>query len=233
MGCCSFEGAVDQQFGAKNARRELRRYHRRGVGATARMLLAGLAKARLLEGTVLDVGAGIGGLTFELLEQGVQGAVVVEASAAYADVVASEAARRGHASTVRVVRGDFLNVAGEVPSAGIVTLDRVVCCYPRYAELLAAAVGHSEYGFAFSYPRERWFMRAAMALANVLMRTKSGFRTFVHPEDDMRRLIEQAGFDLVSHAHNVTWAADVFLRHAARPGPPLSGDPRGPSAGSP
>jgi tRNA1(Val) A37 N6-methylase TrmN6 len=215
MPCCSFENSVDQQFGEKNARRQLRRYHRRGVGGTASMLLEGLVKAGLTDGTVLDVGAGIGSLTFELLEQGVRSAVVVEASAAYADVVASEAARRGRTSAVRVVRGDFLQVAGDVASAGIVTLDRVVCCYPRYAELLATAVGRSEHGFAFSYPRERWYMRATMAMANVFMRTKSGFRTFVHPEGDMRRLVEQAGFELVSHAHNMAWSADVFTRRAS------------------
>jgi magnesium-protoporphyrin O-methyltransferase len=139
MACCSFENSVDRQFGEKNARRQLRRYHRRGAGGTARMLLAGLAKARLTEGTVLDVGAGVGTLTFELLERGVERAVIVEASAAYADAVTAEATRRGRSSAVRVVRGDFLDVADQVPSAKIVTLDRVVCCYPRYEELLATS----------------------------------------------------------------------------------------------
>jgi tRNA1(Val) A37 N6-methylase TrmN6 len=218
MACCSFERSVDRQFGEKNARRQLRRYHRRGIGGTARMLLAGLAKARLTEGTVLDVGAGIGSLTFELLEQGVERAVIVEASAAYADAVTSEATRRGRASAVRVFRGDFLDVAAELPSAAIVTLDRVVCCYPRYEELLATALERAEHGFALSYPRERWYMRAAMALANVLLRTTSGFRTFVHPEGAMRRLIEQAGFELVNHAHNMAWSADVFVRRASMAG---------------
>ena len=214
MTCCSFENSVDRQFGAKNARRQLRRYHRRGASGTARMLLAGLDQARLSEGTVLDVGAGIGTLTFELLERGVERAVIVEASAAYADAVTAEATRRGRASAVRVVRGDFLDVADQVPSAGIVTLDRVVCCYPRYEQLLTTALERAERGFAFSYPRERWFMRTAIALANALLRTTSGFRTFVHPERAMRRLIEREGFDLVSHTHDMAWSADVFVRRA-------------------
>jgi hypothetical protein len=37
----------------------------------------------------------------------------------------------------------------------------------------------------------------------------------VHPEGDMRRLVEEAGFELVSHAHNMTWSADVFMRRAS------------------
>ena len=215
MTCCSFQNAVNRQFGEKGARRELRRYHRRGVGGTARMLLGGLVNARLTTGTVLDVGAGIGSLTFELFEHGAQRAVVVEASGAYADTVSAEAARRGRASAVRVVRGDLLDVAADVPAADIVTLDRVVCCYPRYEELMATALERAERSFAFSYPRERWHMRAAMALANVVFRTTSGFRTFVHSERAMRRLIEEAGFELVSHAHNMAWSADVFARRTS------------------
>lgn len=214
MACCSFEHSVDRQFGEKSARRALRRYRRRGPGGTARMLLGGLAEAGVTGGTLLDVGAGVGSLTFELLERGVEQAVVVEASAAFADAVASEASRRGRASAVRVVRGDLLAVAGHVSPADVVTLDRVVCCYPRYEDLLACALERATRGFAFSYPRERWYMRAALASANVLLRTTSGFRTFVHPEGAMRRLIERGGFELVHHRHNLAWSADVFVRRA-------------------
>ena len=217
MGCCSFENSVDRQFGEKHARRQLRRYQRRGVGGTAKMLLAGLVEARLTRGTVLDVGAGIGSLTFGLLEQGADRAVIVEASAASADAAASEASRRGRAPAIRVVRGDFLDVADQVPSADVVTLDRVVCCYPRYEQLLATALDRAEHGFAFSYPRELWYMRTSLALANILMRTSSGFRTFVHPERAMRRLVEQAGFELVSHAQTLAWSADVFVRRTVAP----------------
>ena len=74
--------------------------------------------------------------------------------------------------------------------------------------------------FALSYPRERWYMRAAFASSNLLLRTTSGFRAFVHPERAMRRLIERAGFELVGHAQNMAWSADVFRRRdsaAVRP----------------
>jgi hypothetical protein len=37
-----------------------------------------------------------------------------------------------------------------LPVATIVTLDRVVCCYPLYDQLLSQAVRHADRGFAFS-----------------------------------------------------------------------------------
>jgi 16S rRNA G966 N2-methylase RsmD len=75
----------------------------------------------------LDVGAGVGALTFELLDRGVRRAVIVEASAGYTAAASNEATRRGRATDIDFVSGDFLEVAGTVPMASVVALDRVVC----------------------------------------------------------------------------------------------------------
>jgi cyclopropane fatty-acyl-phospholipid synthase-like methyltransferase len=212
MACCSFDRTVDQQFSAKKVGKELDRYRRKGAGPTARMLLDGLATIDLAQGTLLDVGGGVGALTFALIERGVKRAVIVEASKAYLEAAATEAARRGLSETVHVVRGDFLDVAGRVPAATVVTLDRVICCYPMYAELLAESLSHAERLFAYSYPRDRWYVRGAVRVENMLRGRKSRFQTFVHPQAAMQRLIENAGFRLVSHAHTVSWCGDVFAR---------------------
>ena len=81
-------------------------------------------------------------------------------------------------------------------------------------ELLNEAVRHAERGFAFSYPRDRWYVRVGKSLENALRRRKSGFRTFVHSETRMRELITLAGFDLVSQRRTFVWSADVFIRRA-------------------
>src|SRR5919108_3737242 len=104
MGCCAFDETVDEQFDSEKARQELERYHRKGVGPTTRRLIEGLADASLLDGSLLDIGAGVGSLTFELLQRGCRQAVIVEASAAYADTAAAEAARRGRAAQVYLLR---------------------------------------------------------------------------------------------------------------------------------
>ena len=135
--CCSaFECAADQQFNEKKATEELKRYRTKGPRPTTRLLQEGLAHAGNLSGTLLDIGSGIGSLTFGLLERGITRAVAVDASSAYNVVARQEAERLGRADVVRFVHADFVSVAPELPAATFVTLDRVVCCYPSYEALL-------------------------------------------------------------------------------------------------
>lgn len=70
--CCSaFECTADQQFNEKKATEELKRYRTKGPGPTTRLLQEVLAHAGTLRGTLLDIGSGIGSLTFRLLERGI------------------------------------------------------------------------------------------------------------------------------------------------------------------
>jgi len=46
---------------------------------------------------------------------------------------------------------------------------------------------------------------------------KNGFRTFVHPEVQMRESIGRAGFALISCQRTVVWSADVYLRRTVPP----------------
>src|SRR5688572_28536152 len=68
---------------------EMTRYRRKGPDATTRLLRDGLMNAGLVEGTLLDVGGGVGAQSFELLDRGVARAVVADASVFYL-AVASE-----------------------------------------------------------------------------------------------------------------------------------------------
>ncbi len=71
LSCCSsFECAADQQFNQHKVAQELKRYRQKGPGPTTRMLVEGIAQSGALSGSVLDVGSGIGALTFALLERG-------------------------------------------------------------------------------------------------------------------------------------------------------------------
>ena len=212
--CCSaFECAADQQFNEKKATEELKRYRTKGPGPTTRLLQEGIAHAGTLSGTLLDIGSGIGSLTFGLLERGMTRAVAVDASSAYNGVARQEAERLGRADVVRFVHADFVSVAPELPAATLVTLDRVVCCYPSYEALLNAALRHAELCLALSYPRDVWYVRLGVTLENAQRRlTKNSFRTFVHPAGRMEEVIRSAGFELSTRRETWMWSVDVYTR---------------------
>jgi methyltransferase family protein len=213
--CCTFGVTADQQFTREKVARELRRYRRKGPGRTARLLRDGLAAARLTTGTLLDVGAGVGALTFELLDQGMTRGTVVEASAAYLAAASEEAARRGRSAIVQFMHGDYVTLGPQAPEATVVTLDRVVCCYPLFEPLLEQAGRHAKRSVAFSYPRDRWFVRMGIWFENAMRRLRGNpFRTFLHPPTQMQQVLGRRGFDLVSRRHTSAWAADVFVRRS-------------------
>ena len=212
--CCAFPEAAERQFTPQKAAGEMKRYREKGPGPTTRLLRDGLVDAGLLEGTLLDVGGGVGALSFDLLDRGVARAVVVDASAAYLAVASEEAARRGRSPITEFVHGDFTKVAEQLPSAAVVTLDRVVCCYPFYEPLLEQALGHAERGFAVSYPRDLWYIKVGVWFENALRRWRANpFRMFVHPASRMETLITGAGFELVSRRRTWMWSSDVFRKN--------------------
>src|SRR5262245_15809370 len=120
--CGEYAAVVEEQFGRQRAADDLAAYRGKGPGATTKLLRDGLVAGGAIEGSLLDVGAGVGVLTFELLARGVTRATSVDASAAYVAAATEEAARRGCGEAIRFVHGDFLQVAPQLPPATIVTL---------------------------------------------------------------------------------------------------------------
>ena len=212
--CCStFERAAEQQFNEKKAVHELKRYRTKGPGRTTRLLQEGIARTGALNGTLLDVGSGVGSLTFGLLERGITHAVAIDASSAYNGVARQEAERLRRADAVQFIHADFVSIAPELPAATLVTLDRVVCCYPSYEPLLNAALRHADQCFALSYPRDVWYVWLGVTLENGQRRLrKNSFRTFVHPVAKMEQKIRQAGFELSSRRETWMWSVDVYPR---------------------
>ena len=224
-GCCQtpYEQAADRQFTTLKVAQELARYHAKGPGPTTRLLADGIARAGMATGTVLDVGAGFGALAFTLLGRGVTNAIAVDASSVYVEAARDEASRQGLANAIRIVQADFVEAADDLPPAGIVALDRVVCCYPSAERLLRAALGRARHCLALSYPRNVWYVEAGLRLDNGLRRLKRNpFRTFVHPKTTIEAVIAKAGFRLANRRETWTWSADVYVREMeadATPGP--------------
>lgn len=212
--CCSTVGAAaDRQFSEKRATEDLAQYRAKGPGSTTRLLLAGLAKAGPPRGLLLDIGSGVGALTFELLDQGMTSAVGVDLSSAYVAAAAAEAARRGRSDSTRFVQADFLDVVSQLPAADVVMLDRVVCCYPDHERLLHESLRRADRYVGISYPRDFWYVRTWVGIQNVGRQLRGNpFRTFVHSAAVMENVIRRKGFELLSRSCTRTWCADVYVR---------------------
>ncbi|HJU42073.1 MAG TPA: class I SAM-dependent methyltransferase [Vicinamibacterales bacterium] len=213
--CCGdFTCPAAEQFNAQVAAKQLRAFRRGRLDASTRLLRDGIADVKLNSGTLLDVGAGIGAVGFELLDRGMTSVTSVEASQPYLDAARGEASRRGAGARVSFIHGDFVSAAAQMAPADVVVLDRVVCCYPDYERLIRESTRLARRGIALSYPRDRWYVKAVMGVENaVRSMTGKAFRTFVHPPDGIERLIRGAGFVPAWRRQTLVWRIDVYARN--------------------
>lgn len=184
-----------------------KRYRRRGLDSAAREMVAFLERDGLDGLTVLEIGGGLGEIALELLKRGARGAENLELSPAYdseAEQLLREAGLDGQA--VRRLHDLAADPDGAEP-ADIVVLNRVVCCYPDYPALLAAAAQHARRMLVFSHPPRNAMSRAAVAANNLVFRLRgSEFRTFAHPPAAMLAVLE-------SHGLRRTFAHDGLVWH--------------------
>jgi magnesium-protoporphyrin O-methyltransferase len=195
MTCCTGHSAIAAFFDPKVAQRDLRRYQRRGPDAWTRVLISELRRQPLRGLHLLDVGGGIGVIALELADTGLASVTLADASPAYLDVARRQVTSRYGARPTHFILGDFAVTAATLPDADVVTLDRVVCCYPDVDALLWAASARARRLVAFTYPRDRWYTRMEIAVENFWYRLRgSPFRAFVHSPQHMASLLEAAGF---------------------------------------
>ncbi len=214
MSCCStYAATAEGNFTDQRARRDLTQYQQQGPGPTTRLLRDGIAQAGVANGVLLDIGSGVGPLTFELLDRGISQAIAVDASPAYIAAATSEADRRGRSSAIQFIHADFLTVASRVPHATVVALDRVVCCYPLFEPLLTEALRHADHCFALSYPRDTWYVRAMFMLENTQRRMRrNAFRAYIHDTRAIQTIIENAGFKMRTRHKTLVWTIDTYVR---------------------
>jgi SAM-dependent methyltransferase len=210
---CRDCGCYDTLFDDKHAAKDLKRYRRKGPDKTTRLLLGAL-KAEGVEGlTVLDVGGGVGAVHHELLTAGAETAVHVDAAAPYLEAAKEETARRGHAARVRFLRGDFVALAAEIAPADVVTLDRVICCYPDMEQLVAASASRARRLYGAVFPRETWLLRALVPAGNLFQRVRgSAFRGYLHPTRAIDAAVRREGLRPRSVRDTIVWRVAVYSR---------------------
>ena len=180
--------------------------------------LAALDQIGLRGRTVLDVGCGSGDLALAALARGADRATGFDLGAGAIDTARSLAAERGLAERASFEVGDGATIA--LPRADIVSLNRVLCCYPHVDALLANTAGAADRVFGFSAPVDHGVIglgnRIAMAVGNRWYRLRAkkfkGFQSFVHDLTAVDARIRAAGFEPVRSERHGIWLLAVYAR---------------------
>jgi len=202
-------------FDRRSAEGDLERYRKGGPDRSTRMLLDLIRASGVRGASVLDIGAGIGVIDHELLREGAGHATLIDASAPSLEAARNEARRRGHLDRVDLVDGDFVSRASAIEPADIVTLDRVVCCYPDMESLvrLSATRARSLYGLVL--PRDRAIVRVGLRVMNVWFRLRRiAYRAYAHPNARVDAIAAEEGLRPRAEDRTTFWRIVLYERTA-------------------
>jgi hypothetical protein len=210
---CSHCVDAEDFFGRRTAKRDLRRYRRKGPHKSTQLLLEAIGPAPGPGATLLDIGGGVGAIQHELLQAGFVSAVQVEASEEYLKASQSEASRLGLRDRVAYFHGDFVDMAPTIAEADVVTLDRVICCYPQMERLVERSAAKAKLLFGLVFPRERSGARLGVSLANLFFRARrSAFRVYLHPSAAVDAALRRIGFRQTFNDTTLLWQVAVYSR---------------------
>lgn len=202
-------------FSERGARAQARSYRRSGLDAGSRRIVA-LLKERGVDGlTLLEVGGGIGAIQIELLKAGLARAVSVELTPTYEKSAAELLREAGFEDRVERRVMDFVNAGADIGAADIVVMNRVICCYPDLPRLAGAAADHARGLLVMTFPKERWWTRVMVWMANAGMSlTRREFRLFLHPMAEILATGEKHGLRLSVDHPGLFWEIAAMERTA-------------------
>ena len=212
--CCTPLG-YRRIFSEKNAARQAALYRSRGMDGVSRRLVQEVLERGVRGATVLEVGGGIGAVQIELLRAGAARVISVEMTPTYEAVAAGLLREAGLEGKVERRILDFAAAASEIPSADVVIMNRVVCCYPNMTMLVRAAADHTRGLLVMSFPRRRWWTRALLTAGNLGFRlTRREFHIFLHWPTRIRATAEALGLAARRDREGWLWQISSFERRA-------------------
>ena len=212
MDCCQCQG-IESMFDKKSAKRDLKRYLKKGPSTTTKILLNAVNKIGVQGMTFLDIGGGIGAIQYALIKWGALNGVSIEASSAYIDSIKEETGKNNLTEKVVFKHGDFTTIASDLNSADIVTLDKVICCYDDMNRLVDLSSKLARKIYAVVYPRDNWWIKLFLPIINFYPKIKgSSFRLFIHPTNKVEDIIIKNGLKRIYNTTRLFWQVAVFIK---------------------
>lgn len=214
-GCCRAPRGYEKLFGERSARRDAKRYRRKGLDDTGERMVEFLRSRGIAGASVLEVGGGVGAVEVELLQAGAERAVNVELSPYYEETARELWHEAGLEDRIEYRVADFVADGDQVDAADVVVMHRVVCCYPDCDALVGAAAERARRYLVMSFPNEKATVRIIIGLVNVVARVLSWeHRSYVHPVAAIMAAAERRGFNRALEYRGFVWQMAALERTA-------------------
>lgn len=213
MSCCCPHSKSGGKIFSLFARSYRRRFTKNGFEPSQQQLITGLEQAGFAGAELLEVGSGVGYLHQTLLQQGAKSAIGIDLSPDMLKEAQNWAREKKLIDRVYYLQGDFIELLDQVKPAEVTLLDKVVCCYPHAELLVKSSLDKTRRVYALTYPRKRWFIRAAVAISALFLKlVGSDFRPYVHNPNDIERWIIEAGFKKAFQDQTWIWLSQVYVK---------------------
>jgi 2-polyprenyl-3-methyl-5-hydroxy-6-metoxy-1,4-benzoquinol methylase len=211
--CCRPPRGYEKLFGRRAARRDAKRYRRKGLDETAEGIVEFLRTRGVTGQRILDIGGGVGTIDIELVKAGAEHAVDVELSPDYEDVARELWRETGVADRIEFRVDDVAADGRGIGPADAVVMHRVVCCYPDPDALVGAAADLARRYLVMTFPRERLFVRVGLTAINVVARLlRWEYRSYVHPVDEILAPAARRGFTPAFERSGAIWQLAALER---------------------
>ena len=120
---------------------------------------------------------------------------------------------QGYAHRIAYHQGDFVELAPHLPQADIVTLEKVICCYPDMRALVGLSSARAGKFYGVVFPRDTWWMRLGGLFVNLSPRLqRNAFRFFVHPTEAIEAIVRANGLKQYYYRKTLFWQVIVYGR---------------------
>jgi magnesium-protoporphyrin O-methyltransferase len=204
---------METLFNDRVARRELRKYNKRGATGMTVKLIHAIKSESIVSLSLMDIGGGIGAIQHELVEAGAGNIISVDVAPAYLEASRQIADQLNYLDRVEYHQGDFVELAADLPASDIVTLDKVVCCYPDMEALVSKSAQLTRRYYGLVLPNENWLVGIVQQITNLVTRIRRvPFKMYLHSHDQISSLLNKIGFEEISTKRDIFWQANLYRR---------------------
>lgn len=193
-----------------------RKRNRRISNRARRALIQSLRNLGLTDKAVMEIGCGSGDLTRELMREGASNAVGIDLAEGAIGVAKKRAADEGLSDRTEYRVGN--GAKDRLDPHDVVVLDKVICCYYDWRELIDNTSQAAKSVYAFIIPRSDGIngvlIRAFLSLGMLYLKIRRcGFRSYVHDYRQIHNHLSAQRFDRELLSPGPIWMTAVYARN--------------------